>query len=209
MSSYNRKSFLMMIILLLISCSFLNSQVAETPTNANDFTEEAPSDLSCLNVDGFACAASMAINLIITSEDMGGNFSQTKCDDIGVIFKASLEAEKYKTLPNMFLTDVRLFLADNDLPVSLKFEESLDYDDLLSIVSEDKIPIAVVQAEGMVHAIVIVGYDINDNGIRYLDSLSEWGDILANELNFQQQYDIQFTDAWKYTFIFDKGYGNK
>ncbi|MCD4674232.1 MAG: hypothetical protein K8R77_16330 [Anaerolineaceae bacterium] len=94
---------------------------------------------------------------------------------------------------------------DNELPIKIKLETSLEYDDLNALINKrNQLSIAVVRVNDMMHPIVIVGYDPYEGGFRYLDPLYVKEDGLPDEIDFQENHGVSFPDAWQYTFVLEK-----
>jgi hypothetical protein len=155
-----------------------------------------------INVDGFACAAAMSINLIGVMHE-GILQDEVLCDDIGVYMHHSVGQQMFPTISDFFVFNVGSYLEDTDIPISIYLDTSLDYDLLQSYLHVGKIPVAVVFVNEMWHAIFIVGYIPYGGGYAYLDSLYEMGEEIPDENDFFDRYGITFTDAWRATFVLE------
>lgn len=179
----------------------LPSVPSETPimaTATDDISDIMLSEISSVNIDGFACAAAMGINLLYSDD---ANFDRVLCDDISVYMYSSVQEQAFNTISDFFVYNVGSFLQDNEIPVSVVLDTEINYDDFPALLQAEKLPIAIIKVNGMWHAIVIVGYDPGGGGLQYLDSLHNMGNEIPNEKIFLEDYGVNFLDAWVATFI--------
>ena len=177
-------------------------RITQPPTATYDLSNIWLPEKSFINVDGFACAAAMSINLIGVMHE-GILQDEVLCDDIGVYMHQSVGQQFFPTISDFFIFNVGSYVQDTDIPISIYLDTSLDFDLLQSYLRLGKMPVAVVFVNEMWHAIVIVGYNPYSGGIAYLDSLFEIGEEIPDENDFFDRYGITFSDAWRATFVLE------
>jgi hypothetical protein len=148
-----------------------------TPTY--DLSKIRLSEATVINIDGFACAAAISVNIL------GPTTEEILCDDIGVYMRSSISEVTFPTISDFFIYNFGTYLNDNELPISVYLDTSLNYDGLQAIIQSGKLPIAVIRVNEFWHAIVIVGYDPSRGGYHYLDSLYATIDIYQSLLSFK------------------------
>jgi hypothetical protein len=165
-------------------------------------TKATPEGLVALplfvNIDGFAYAACMAINLLMKSVEDTPKI-EIICSELAPLYRSSVNPNKGLRVPEWFVKETNSIIHNKSLPLVIQRHPSASKNDILSDFDAGIFPIALVQAGCCFHAVVIVGYS-NQGGFKYLDSLQQMGDHIPNEDDFFEDYGIKFQEAWMDTF---------
>jgi hypothetical protein len=198
---------LLITFIILISaqsaCKIVNKPTptqVETPSVESETTPEGLVSLSKLvNIEGFACAAAMAINIQMSTIPDSPK-TNVLCTDLIPSFQATANTHTSLLVPEWFISETNTFIHKKTLPLELQLHPSASEKDVMADLRQGILPIALVNAGGRFHAVVIVGYDVNKGGLAYLDSLRPKSKPLPYETDFFEDYGIKFQEAWIDTF---------
>ncbi|HTX92172.1 MAG TPA: hypothetical protein VMC09_13245 [Anaerolineales bacterium] len=201
------KTTLLLAVIVLASaqfaCQAINPPVpapVETPTFEAEASPEGLVSLPGLvNVDGFACAAAMSINIAMSTFP-DSQKTNLLCADLTPSFQASANAQSPLRVPEWFIGETNAFLRKKGLPLELQRHPSATVVDVAGDLKRQILPILMVNTGSRFHAIVIIAYDPSKGGFAYLDSLRPKSKPVPFEADFLADYGIKFQDAWMDTF---------
>ena len=207
MKKHKTTLFLFIALIMLVSaqlaCQTVNTPTltqVKTPSVVSGTTPDGLVSLTKLvNVDGFTCAAAMAINIQMSTIPDSKKIN-VLCTELIPSFEASANAHTSLRVPEWFISETNTFIHKKALPLELQRHPSASINYVVTDLHQGILPIILVNAGSRFYAVVIIGYDSNKGGFTYLDSLQPKSKPVPNETDFFEDYGIKFQEAWIDTF---------